>query len=370
MPTASLNLYRGRFSHVGWHSDDEPLLGEHRETKLIVSVSFGTWALFKWKGKSCPSKEGNSCWLGHGDILVMDGQCQDEFLHCSNPGLEQERINVTFRWIKQLSPSSSFLRAGVACCLPACVQGYSVPGTEVVGKSSFWAFWLLLGALCILGVLALLVYPVCARLGSQRCASCWTRPLGGGRWGHYLCDPRGVCSAAQNTAIQACGKSYYFDGLKLYIVRCVLPLGAGRFMHMVVLYGYPGADTDAEQFALTDKLFDAALGELSVPEGSPACWLEIFNVEPTKIPCLSKGISAGLWFDLEASWALPTGEQPASTCTRSWSSSGGHRRDFMVGCPLAAAAVLSCTGISAGLWAEVGGGHYLCDFWEGLLGSS
>ena len=26
------------------------------------------------------------------------GQCQDEFLHCTDPGLEQERINVTFHW--------------------------------------------------------------------------------------------------------------------------------------------------------------------------------------------------------------------------------------------------------------------------------
>ena len=32
-------------------------------------------------------------------------------------------------------------------------------------------------------------------------------------------------------------------------IRCMLPLGAGRFMHLVVLYGYQGADTDAEQLA-------------------------------------------------------------------------------------------------------------------------
>ena len=31
----------------------------------------------------------------------MDGQCQDEFFHCADLGLEQERINITFRWIKQ-----------------------------------------------------------------------------------------------------------------------------------------------------------------------------------------------------------------------------------------------------------------------------
>ena len=45
-------------------------------------------------------------------------------------------------------------------------------------------------------------------------------------------------------------------------VRCMLPLGSGRFMHLVVLYGYQGVDTDAEQVALTEQLFDAALGEL------------------------------------------------------------------------------------------------------------
>ena len=53
-------------------------------------------------------------------------------------------------------------------------------------------------------------------------------------------------------------------------------------------------------------------------------------MEPTKIPCLATGISAGLWVDL-----LPL-------VSMIWSASGGHRRDFMVGCPLAAAAVLSC----------------------------
>ena len=50
----------------------------------------------------------------------------------------------------------------------------------------------------------------------------------------------------------------FFDCCR--VVRCMLPLGAGRFMHLVFLYGYQGADADPEQFALTDHLFDAALG--------------------------------------------------------------------------------------------------------------
>ena len=53
------------------------------------------------------------------------------------------------------------------------------------------------------------------------------------------------------------------------------PLGAGRFLHLLVLFGYQGADTDVEQLALTELLFGAALGELSVfARGQPwdDCW--------------------------------------------------------------------------------------------------
>ena len=44
-----------------------------------MSVSFGTRSLFKWK-------------LDQGDLSVMDGQCQDEFLRCTDLGLKQEGI--------------------------------------------------------------------------------------------------------------------------------------------------------------------------------------------------------------------------------------------------------------------------------------
>ena len=38
------------------------------------------------------------------------------------------------------------------------------------------------------------------------------------------------------------------------VVRCMLPLGLGRFMHLVFLYGYQGPDSDPEQLALTDPV--------------------------------------------------------------------------------------------------------------------
>ena len=145
------NLYRGWKSRVAWHCDDESLSGECGEAKLIVSVSFGTQTLFKWKGKSCSDSEASSCFLGHGDILVMDGQCQDEFLHCTDPGLEQERINVTFRWIRQ---------HGYFLCLCFFDRGGMLSANVCAGfirfchgvRGEWWfggALWVLLGALCM-----------------------------------------------------------------------------------------------------------------------------------------------------------------------------------------------------------------------------
>ena len=84
-------------------------------------------------------------------------------------------------------------------------------------------------------------------------------------------------------------------------------------------------DTDAEQLALTQQLLDAALGELSVvARGQPCLLVGDFNVEPTQIPCLAKGISAGLWVDFEEAWALAAGLQPtpAGLGFYWWSSQG------------------------------------------------
>ena len=118
---------------------------------------------------------------------------------------------------------------------------------------------------------------------------------------------------------------------------------------------------------MTEHLFDAALAELAVvARGSPCLLAGDFNVEPTKIPCLSKGISAGLWVDLDAAWSDAEGQPPAVTGKRGWVSTGGNRRDFLVGCPPAAAALLSCS-VSAGRWLQP---HFAvsatfdCDRWS------
>ena len=102
------------------------------------------------EGQVCPHGDASTCCLGHGDILVMDGQCQDEFLHCTDPRLKQERIDVTFRWIRQHTGSCP-LRTGVVCCLPTCAWGSSAALTRVVGNGTLGAFWVLLGVLVYMG---------------------------------------------------------------------------------------------------------------------------------------------------------------------------------------------------------------------------
>ena len=76
VPTAAnLNLYGGLRSYVS------------SEPKLIAFLSLGDTVTFTWKAKSCLDSEVGSCRLHHGDLLVMDGRCQDEYLHCTSPGL-------------------------------------------------------------------------------------------------------------------------------------------------------------------------------------------------------------------------------------------------------------------------------------------
>ena len=100
-------------------------------------------------------------------------------------------------------------------------------------------------------------------------------------------------------------------------------------------------------------MFDAAWAELGVvARGQPCSIIGDFNVEPTKIPCLFKGITAGLCVDLEAAWAGACGSQPAAPCKRSCDSSGGNRKDCMVGCPLTSAAVRSCM-VNLGWWLQL-----------------
>ena len=147
VPTGvNLNRYSGPSSCIRWHSDNEPLFGPQNAPKLIVSMSLGSSVKFKVRrGQgSVPSL----ITLDHGDLLVMDGLTQSEYVHCTASGLQGPWVNLTFRWVAQHIASCP-LAGAVGCVLPSCVQGLAEPGSQ--GEwgwgnkwSSLWGLVLLL----------------------------------------------------------------------------------------------------------------------------------------------------------------------------------------------------------------------------------
>ena len=125
LPTGvNLNRYSGPSSCIRWHSDNEPLFGPQNSPKLIVSISLGNSVEFKVRrGRgSVPSL----ITLDHGDLLVMDGLTQSEYVHCTASGLQGPRVNLTFRWVAQHIASCP-LSGVMGCVLPSCVQGLAEP---------------------------------------------------------------------------------------------------------------------------------------------------------------------------------------------------------------------------------------------------
>ncbi|MGI9508341.1 MAG: alpha-ketoglutarate-dependent dioxygenase AlkB family protein [Geminicoccaceae bacterium] len=89
-----LNLYRDGQDSMGWHSDDEAVLGPDPE---IASLSLGAERRFHFKHRA--SGERISLDLGHGSCLIMRGSCQAFWQH-RLPKTRRNigpRINLTFR---------------------------------------------------------------------------------------------------------------------------------------------------------------------------------------------------------------------------------------------------------------------------------
>ena len=139
LPTGvNLNHYDGSRSCVRWHSDNESLFGPRDSPKLIVSLSLGNPVEFKVRRVS--DSVTSSVTLDHGDVLVMDGSAQSEYLHCTMPGLQGPRVNLTYRWVAQHTASCP-LAGVVGCLLPSCVQGLAEPGSRLLEKGeNNWSF--------------------------------------------------------------------------------------------------------------------------------------------------------------------------------------------------------------------------------------
>lgn len=92
-----VNYYRDGNDSIGWHADSEKGLGRN---PIIASISLGDHRKFDFKRIS-DSKQKFSIPLGGGDLLVMGGDIQHNWLHGIKKTSEKvdSRINFTFRTI-------------------------------------------------------------------------------------------------------------------------------------------------------------------------------------------------------------------------------------------------------------------------------
>ncbi|MCO7223915.1 alpha-ketoglutarate-dependent dioxygenase AlkB [Pleionea sp. CnH1-48] len=90
------NLYRHGKDSMGWHSDDEPELGD---APVIASLSLGQSRFFDVRNKRTGEK--HRIPLHSGQLIVMKGSFQQHWQHQVPKQLkiDQPRINLTFRHI-------------------------------------------------------------------------------------------------------------------------------------------------------------------------------------------------------------------------------------------------------------------------------
>ena len=92
-----LNLYRDGQDAMGWHSDDEPELGDQ---PLVASLNLGAARRFDFRRKG-NSRIEHSVVLEHGSLLVMSGPTQHYWQHqiARSRKVSEPRLNLTFRQI-------------------------------------------------------------------------------------------------------------------------------------------------------------------------------------------------------------------------------------------------------------------------------
>jgi len=92
-----LNRYANGEQRMGWHSDDEPELGE---APIVASVSLGSERPLRFREKTDTPRRAFNVWLPHGSLLLMGPGAQTRWQHALAPRvIEGARINLTFRRI-------------------------------------------------------------------------------------------------------------------------------------------------------------------------------------------------------------------------------------------------------------------------------
>lgn len=101
------SFYRDENDSITYHSDDEKFLGSD---PTIASITLGQQRVFSLKNKHNKQKE-DFC-LTHGDLFIMQNNCQKDFLH-SVPKQKEKlnpRISLTFRNVLNESGSYNYYK--------------------------------------------------------------------------------------------------------------------------------------------------------------------------------------------------------------------------------------------------------------------
>lgn len=102
-----MNRYRTGNDYMGWHSDDEPELGNNPP---IASLSLGATRRFVVKSKVSTHGFTHRWQLESGSLMIMGGATQHQFRHGvpKQRTVQNERINLTFRRILRTPEKRSF----------------------------------------------------------------------------------------------------------------------------------------------------------------------------------------------------------------------------------------------------------------------
>ena len=105
-----VNRYRDGQDSMGWHSDDEPELGE---APVIASVSLGAERRFLLRERTSRRKV-TEVTLRHGSLLLMYADSQQRYQHSIPKTVKPvgERINLTFRNVAVDSTGDNVAREG------------------------------------------------------------------------------------------------------------------------------------------------------------------------------------------------------------------------------------------------------------------
>lgn len=92
-----VNLYRDGRDSNGWHADDEPELGD---APVNASLSLGSTRTMRFRRRDDTSVR-FALELAAGDLLVMRGRSQVDWLHCipKTARIVPPRVNLTFRLV-------------------------------------------------------------------------------------------------------------------------------------------------------------------------------------------------------------------------------------------------------------------------------